>query len=1207
MFLADDSTNDLALLPVLRWADVAGGLTARTDGLIDYIVGLYESIPNNVAGVFLSMGNNIWSATARLVSFSGSERSNDVITATFGPMANTFVGLFYKNLTDSWTLLALGIAFVAVSSLWLIVRNQTQMAMRKCAALLVGLSLFLGMGMASANHPTDASPMTPYWLTQQASSLVGQVGDGISKSLLTSFKTSGAALATKNDSDNKSDLSCRRYVAQLDEDAALSSESESDMLLSSLNTMWEETGLRMWARAQYGSGRNGLNVFCRVLDFRAGADASQMAEVINEAAGKTIVSENAIAFHPSLAFVDEEGKQEQDKDPSSDGNGSYSKQEDRVVTMWQACGHFGDGFNVRNGWQFVGSLQGKDRGFKNATWRQMCSAVFTGSASGDVDGATKDGGKIGDDGESPDLTKTATETDSDKSWNAVGNRTTKVAKKGKEIRYSYPTTFTNGVWSNQVKPGDSHYVKSMGDKAHADCSSDSGSDSYCAYVSAYVKVDGKWSDEDKDVDSQTKDATQKDVSRVTTSDEGKKIRRLIKKFDVSETSGWAAVAMSNNGGSDTQKSDAKISMQAQHGISSLSDVGGAMVFAAAGIVNLMIWGVAFGIVSLLAQIAAYLLVAFGLWFGLLIYAFAPDKGRQAVGNALRKALGCCCAKTLVNIVAAVCCVFCTVMNQVLHVSDASGNSGGTVFMAGVAAALLPVAFFKGLQYLCVNVWRLGDPLSVASIGRLMSGKDAFRGLKAAAGGLAGFVGAKLGGGGMMAALGAAQRGVRSGSVVGSVMGGYEQGQRDSYYKGGRNGSGSGSGSGGGRGGYGPSEADAAAAGTPKAESESPVEDPRQEAMPTAEETAQAEEELGGDDREAVQQRALDIHNFNAAARDAAEALGSKHVARNVDELARDMTLADLKHEMVSGERPDGRALGARGRVLATRAYVAGRFGRAGDIMEGRMRAAHTAVAGMAAGAVATSRLMGERFEPARRVASHMREMGGAAASAAATRLSRAGRVAHSAFAASELGAGYRQAADFTRRHVSEPAARLADRAVRVPATVRRDVSDMARRMAASPAVRNAARTARRVGEGVAKTRTAAVQEARDSRMAQSMRDGMARAEAMRSDMTREARAAAAGVRRNVEAMPFVQAARKAVSRTQPRVDAAGERLRAAAGQAGADVRNVAARAVRTAVNRSAVGGLTASGEYIGRVVDAKTAAHREDILRRGYLPHSPKA
>ena len=166
MFLADDSTNDLALLPVLRWADVAGGLTARTDGLIDYIVGLYESIPNNVAGVFLSMGNNIWSATARLVSFSGSERSNDVITATFGPMANTFVGLFYKNLTDSWTLLALGIAFVAVSSLWLIVRNQTQMAMRKCAALLVGLSLFEPSDRRVAHdavlaHPAGVEPRRP--------------------------------------------------------------------------------------------------------------------------------------------------------------------------------------------------------------------------------------------------------------------------------------------------------------------------------------------------------------------------------------------------------------------------------------------------------------------------------------------------------------------------------------------------------------------------------------------------------------------------------------------------------------------------------------------------------------------------------------------------------------------------------------------------------------------------------------------------------------------------------------------------------------------------------------------------------------------------------------------------------------------------------------------------------------------------------------
>ena len=234
------------------------------------------------------------------------------------------------------------------------------------------------------------------------------------------MKDNGKAFATKSDSDNKSDTSCRRYTAQLDDEYSVSINGGSD-LISTINTMWEETGLRMWARAQYGSGRNASNVFCRVLEFRAGAPASDMAHLTNLSAGHDIVSADAIAFHPSLAFIDDEGKQSKDTDPK-DGveNGTYTKQMDRVVTMWQACGHFSDGWNVRNGWQFIGAIQGKNRGFDNATWKQMCAAVFTGSSSGDVYGATANGGRIGGQ-DPPDTAKSDTSTAAhDKSWNAVG-------------------------------------------------------------------------------------------------------------------------------------------------------------------------------------------------------------------------------------------------------------------------------------------------------------------------------------------------------------------------------------------------------------------------------------------------------------------------------------------------------------------------------------------------------------------------------------------------------------------------------------------------------------------------------------------------------------------------------------------------------------------------------------------------------------------
>lgn len=1023
----------LPCLPVLRWSDVAGGLTARTDGIIDYIVGMFSSIPNNVSGVFLSMGNNLWGATAHLVQITSGD-SGAAIAAKFGPLANTFVGSIYSALTTEWTVLALGVALVAVSALWLVMRNQSRLAMRKCSALVVGLSLFLSMGALSANHPNDAAAGTPYWLTQTATNIVGTVGTGASHSLLMGMKDNGKAFATKSDSDNKSDTSCRRYTAQLDDEYSVSINGGSD-LISTINTMWEETGLRMWARAQYGSGRNASNVFCRVLEFRAGAPASDMAHLTNLSAGHDIVSADAIAFHPSLAFIDDEGKQSKDTDPK-DGveNGTYTKQMDRVVTMWQACGHFSDGWNVRNGWQFIGAIQGKNRGFDNATWKQMCAAVFTGSSSGDVYGATANGGKIGGQ-DPPDTAKSDTSTAAhDKSWNAVGTvATTKytatpvekspTSDKDKEsVLYSYATVpVGSGSDHNmqQVKPGEQNYDKTQGASEHKRCGTSKSTGDACSYVEPFVwsysknrwvqgtKVEkkkastttkstgtrganayekcrqvngatedtcapylpsGDYNYDDWHIESQV--TAQNDTNRVNTTDEGKTIRKLIKKFDVRETSGWGALAATHNGGTDAQKQDAILSMQAQHGTSSISDVGGSLVFAASGLVNLMIWGVAFGLVSMLAQIAAYLLAAFGVWLGLLIYAFAPDKGQRAVGNALKQTLGCCCAKALVNVVAAVCCVFITSMYQFLGLVGANGNSAGTVMTAGVAAALLPIAFFKGLQYLCVHVWKLGDPLSVASIGSLMSGKFAFDGLKTVAGAAAGAIGARIGGGGLAAMAGAASRGARSGVVAGAA-GGYQSGQSDAYFKARRSGQGGGPK---GRADGGGSKADQAAGDSGRDENgffdesmpeteltdkekadaltakRKELEDAMSTTGPDGEPVPPSEEALDKAMDKAHDQALMDAAGakaFKAKAREVGAALHAATAATDSTQLARDIKLANLKQSVKTGLRADGSKLSAGERAERLGRYMSGRAQRAVAAHRSNASARQAALSGAA--------------------------------------------------------------------------------------------------------------------------------------------------------------------------------------------------------------------------------------------------------------------
>ena len=149
-----------------------------------------------------------------------------------------------------------------------------------------GLGLFLGMGAASASPgATVNTPMTPAWTVGQVNNVIntplGQLSGMLDTSLThdtTNFLSSKAGSIDY--------LSCRRYTAQL-EDNSKSNEDKTgnDPTLIALNRMWEETGLRVWARAQYGPGDNGMQVFCRALEARGGVSGFDQGMIAQAAAG----------------------------------------------------------------------------------------------------------------------------------------------------------------------------------------------------------------------------------------------------------------------------------------------------------------------------------------------------------------------------------------------------------------------------------------------------------------------------------------------------------------------------------------------------------------------------------------------------------------------------------------------------------------------------------------------------------------------------------------------------------------------------------------------------------------------------------------------------------------------------------------------------------------------------------------------------------
>ena len=63
------SCGPKSCLPVLRWADVAGGINTRSsdDNLFSFITSWVGHIPSSLTGMFISMGNGLWRSEERRV------------------------------------------------------------------------------------------------------------------------------------------------------------------------------------------------------------------------------------------------------------------------------------------------------------------------------------------------------------------------------------------------------------------------------------------------------------------------------------------------------------------------------------------------------------------------------------------------------------------------------------------------------------------------------------------------------------------------------------------------------------------------------------------------------------------------------------------------------------------------------------------------------------------------------------------------------------------------------------------------------------------------------------------------------------------------------------------------------------------------------------------------------------------------------------
>lgn len=661
------SDDGLSLLPVLRWADVAGGLTSRVDGWNNFNpLTWFGAIPNTLSGAFLSLGNNLWATAAW---FQQAASGADIV-GTVGPIANRFMSAMYTGLTSDWIVFTIPAIIAIMAGLWAAVRGRGMKELcRRAGALTMGLTLFVTMGATSAANPDTAAAGTPYWMVQTASGIIGNAGGGIADSLLNgSALESDTFLASK--ADSVTNLSCRRYLAQLDQDYADGSNlaTSANPVLTSLNRMWEETGLRIWSRQQYGPGENASQVFCRVLEARSGASPKTMFTTTNTASGNLLGDDGSdgwlgVAWWPNLMGIKDLDDDKEQPDETTD------KKLDRIAVLFEVC-EIDGAFQVRPGWDWVDALSegGSHRGLDkdNHTPTDECQAALTAHYNG-------------------------------------------------------------------------------GDYTVGDANGDN------------VKISEKRFNGD--------------------------INDIVRKFDIRTDGDWQAKTQQNTADLNAAN-QAVVTVNQQHGTASMGDVGAAVVFTLSGLVNLVIWGVILGLMRIACLFVACFLACAGVGLGALVLAFAPDKGRRALLNAFGRMVGMCAGVTVVGIVAAVGCIFFNAGMAVLGLLDNDGNTTGTVLSMSLASILLPLGYLWMVRYLCVNVWRIGDPFSARALGSIMGGRAVLGGLKTL--GVAALAGgaAAVAGGGLAGALSAAGRGLSSGGrggLVGGVLQGMDTGRREAFY------------------------------------------------------------------------------------------------------------------------------------------------------------------------------------------------------------------------------------------------------------------------------------------------------------------------------------------------------------------------------------------------------------------------------------------
>ena len=235
---------------------------------------------------------------------------------------------------------------------------------------------------------------------------------------------------------------------------------------------------------------------------------------------------------------------------------------------------------------------------------------------------------------------------------------------------------------------------------------------------------------------------------------------VVNKFDLPAKSNWDVIAsryLSTTNQQGTMETLASMrTVQAMHGNSSLGDIGGSVIFILSGISNLIIWGgLAFLIVASKMMLS---LLGLGFYLTLLAWALAPDRGRAALRGMAVQLLGMSLAGFAVTFAGSIVIVFTSLLM--------AWFGGGSPAWMGLICLVAPIAGLRLIGYVCSNILKIGNPLTLPGMRMIMKGANVgAAAVKMGGGMLGGLAGGIMSGGGLAGAL----KGMAAGLVNGKGL------------------------------------------------------------------------------------------------------------------------------------------------------------------------------------------------------------------------------------------------------------------------------------------------------------------------------------------------------------------------------------------------------------------------------------------------------